>query len=153
MARIITALFSVVALILSTNAVSAGTDFFSNNVIGSDVMSDSTVDRIENVRINGYVYRSDALNTKLMETRYFFSKVKRDAISKLQDGSISRYAAEDIANSLEYVAHSMNAYFANMKSYERTGRNDYKKLALQNLKDANMHYDQLKAATWRSVRQ
>ncbi|MFZ4461031.1 MAG: hypothetical protein ACOYN2_00315 [Patescibacteria group bacterium] len=148
MTRFFIVLAILFSFISSANIVSAS-DFFTNNIVGYTAIED----RFDDIRLKSFIFRSDVLNTKLMDARLFVSKAKRDTLVRLQDGSVSKYTAEDIASNLEYLTYSLNNYFANMKSFERTGRKDFRTIANQNLKDADMIYTQLKAITWNASRQ
>lgn len=144
--------FIVLAILLTFTSdinIASASDFFTGNVIGYTEIQD----RFDDIRLKSFVFRSDTLNAKLMSSRQLVSRAKRDTLVRLQDGSISKYTADDIASNLEYLTFSLNNYFANMKSFERTSRKDFRMIANQNLKDADMIYNQLKVITWNASRQ
>ncbi len=148
MTRFLLALVAIISVFANLAPVSAQTDFFEGNIIGNEAFTT----RMDAIKMNSYIFRSGALNDKLAQTRYFLSKTKRNTLANLADGTITKYTADDVAGSLEYLTHSMNTYFANMKAYERTSRKIYKTLATQNLGDASAVYNELKAITWNSLR-
>ena len=147
MSRFFALFICLVTLCASTESSFAQTDFFRANIVGSTALET----RFDAIAIGNYHFASNALNTKLTQTRFFVYKTKQETLSRLTDGTISTYTAEDIATSLEYLTHSMNTYFTNMWAFECTSKAIYQKLATQNLDDAAMFYDQLKAITQNSL--
>lgn len=108
--------------------------------------------RFVRIKITATAPKNAETNAKLTQTRQFVSQVKKEALKRYADGRITRYEAEDIAHELEYLTYSMNEYFRNMGSYERTRNRDYLGLADQNLSDAASSYNRLSGITWGTVR-
>jgi hypothetical protein len=77
----------------------------------------------------------------------FLFQVKKEASKRYASGVMSTYELRDFTGEIEYLTHSMNEYFCNQSTFERTNNRDYLRLARQNLNDANMTYARLSAIT------
>lgn len=134
-------------LSVSETALAAG-PFFLDRI----VQNQSIEDRFAKIRITASALKNPDTNGKLTQTRLFLAQVKKEALRRYENGLMTRYETEDVAHELEYLAYSMNEYFRNMRSYERTKNRAYLNLADQNLDDAAASYDRLSDITWQSVR-
>ncbi len=134
-------------IVLSPTFVSAS--FFESEIIGNEMVQS----RIDQVRIIDFTFKNMATSAKHAQTKFFISKTKSEILSRYADGRVNEYEFADITNNLEYVAHSMNTYFTNMKAFERSNNRVYRTLALQNLRDSKGAYERLRADTQKSIHQ
>ncbi len=140
MKRLCAGILAILALVSTS---SANADFFLDRVVSSS--PEKT--RVERISLGNYSFKNATHAASYRDSLYFLSKAKNEALRRFEDGRISAYRLSDTANELEYLAHSLNHYFANLSAYERTGSKFYKNLAATNLADAKATYVRLKAVT------
>ena len=65
---------------------------------------------------------------------------------------MNSYEIADFRQELGYLTHTMNEYFKNIETSERTNNRSIRALARQNLRDADQSYGRLSAITQKSTR-
>lgn len=140
MKRLSAAILAILALVSTS---SANADFFLDRVVANS--PEKT--RVQKISLGSYSFKNPANAASYRDGLYFLSKTKNETLRRFEDGRISAYRLADTANELEYLAYSLDHYFANLSAYERTGSRFYRELAASNLSDARSIYDRLKAVT------
>lgn len=150
--KLLSRLFATIVLLPVVSAsVSADTDFFESKI--AQVQSKETAKNLfSGIELRNISLRSVTEKNRFSDMQFFLAQTKKEAENRYSAGEINRYEIQDIRNELSYLVHSMNEYFTNVRSFERSSNPVYKKLATQNLSDAKTTYDRLKATTRRSVR-
>lgn len=133
----------ILAILALVSTSSANADFFLER-ISKNTSEKSRIDRIS---IGAYSFKNAANANSYRDSLYFLSKVKTEAFRRFEDGRISSYRFDDTVNELETLAYSLDNYFANLSSYEKTGSAFYKNLAMADLSDAQTSYARLKSVT------
>ena len=139
----------IIATLILLITPTVGASFFEKNIVGTEIAQD----RIEQIKIENFTFQNTITATKYAQTKFFIARTKAEILDRYEDGRVNDYELADIANNLEYVTHSMNEYFKNMKAFERSKNRTYRTLALQNLRDANSRHGDLRAVTQKSTRQ
>lgn len=129
----------------------ADADFFETNITQNSGKA-AAHDLLADLQIRNISLKSGSEKARLAQTQFFLAQTKKETESRFQDGEITQYALCDIKNELSYLVYSMNEYFTNIRSFERSNNATYKKLALQNLDDAQMAYTRLKTVTLQTAR-
>lgn len=133
----------ILAILALVSTSSASADFFLDRVVDDSPEKA----RIESIGIGSYSFRNAANANSYRDSLFFLSRVKSEAFQRYRDGRISSYRFSDTANELENLAFSLDNYFANLSSFERTGNKFYKNLAIADLSDARASYVRIKAIT------
>lgn len=126
-------------------------DFFENQVL-QIAGKEATREVLKDIQINNVTLKSNAEKLRLAQTKFFLAQTKKEITNRYAEGTISNYEFDDMRQELSYLSFSMNQYFLNIRSYERSKNQDFQVLARQNLKDANQSYARLKAVTLKSAR-
>lgn len=140
MKRLSAGILAILALV-STSSVHA--DFFLDRVVDNSPEKA----RMENIGLGTYSFANAETANSYRDSLYLLSRVKNEAFQRYSDGRISSYRFADTMNELETLAYSLNNYYANLASFERSKRSTYRSLAMANLVDARSSYARLKAIT------
>ena len=133
----------ILAILALVSTSSASADFFLDRVV--DNAPEKA--RIENIGIGSYSFRNETNAASYRDSLFFLTRVKSEAYQRYADGRISSYRFSDTVNELNTMAYSLDNYFANLSSFERTGKAFYKNLAMADLTDARASYARIKAIT------
>lgn len=142
---------AIALLSIMSTSVSANADFFETKIIQSQ-SRESAKSLFNGIELRNVSLRSVTEKNRFSDMQFFLAQTKKEAEIRYSAGEIDRYEIQDIRNELGYLVHSMNEYFTNVRSFERSSNPAYKRLASQNLSDAKTTYDRLKVTTRRSVR-
>ncbi|MFZ3232327.1 MAG: hypothetical protein WA194_02130 [Patescibacteria group bacterium] len=133
----------ILAILALVSTSSASADFFLDRVVDNSPEKA----RIESIGIGSYSFHNETNAASYRDSLFFLTRVKSEAYQRYADGRISSYRFSDTVNELNTLAYSLDNYFANLSSFERTGKTFYKSLAMADLSDARASYARVKAIT------
>jgi hypothetical protein len=149
----LTSLFASILLMAITLMPSSifASDYFQNQVLQLN-SKETSKEVLRDIQIAEVALKSNSEKLRLAQAKVFLSQTKKEMQNRYADGSLSSYEFDDIKNELEYLAYSLNKYFANFRAFERSGNREFRNMATQNLKDANQSYARLKTITRKAAR-
>ncbi|MDQ1344346.1 MAG: hypothetical protein QG650_1067 [Patescibacteria group bacterium] len=135
--------YGILAILPLVSTGAAHADFFLDRVV-NDLPEKA---RMERIGIGSYSFSNQANAASYRDSLFMISRVKNEAYRRYVDGRISSYRFSDTMNELETLSYSLDNYYANLSSFERTGSAFYKNLAMSDLTGARSSYARLKAIT------
>ena len=110
----------------------AHADFFEEEMIGAN----PETALIQEIGINALSLSDSREMRRYNSAVYFVTSIKREAVSRFNDGIIPLYRRYDIITHLDSFVYTMNQHFLYQKRYEQTKRNVYKESAQSYLDDS-----------------
>ena len=132
------------------NSDNLHTSYFESQITAPS--KEGALDLLAGIQLGRYKITSQTEETRLTKTQRFIYLAKKEAAKRYEEGEMNNYEMDDFARELGYLTHNMNEYFRNIVAAERTKNQSLRKLARQNLRDADASYGRLSAVTLASTR-